>query len=221
MPNHVTNNLKILDLAGADLAQVHATFLNDARQVDFNVISKMPEDLADFVTHNGIISRAKMALGLLPNPKELGEGDFLEKLDVINALNSASAPVDKNDIGNIIRAISNYKHFGFMNWEDWAYDNWGTKWNAYSQKHESFGEDAIEFEFQTAWSHPFALIKKISEINPGVTFGVQYADEDIGSNCGTYKIKDGEMTEKHITPHYMDQSAAERKEFDLKAYRSH
>jgi hypothetical protein len=81
--------------------------------------------------------------------------------------------------------------YGANNWYDWNIKNWGTKWNSYN--HNLDKDDTIEF--QTAWGHPTAIITRLSHQFPRTKFFVQYADEDIGSNCGQYIIKKGKMIE--------------------------
>lgn len=73
---------------------------------------------------------------------------------------------------------------------DWCNTNWGTKWNAYEQY--EICDDTIEF--QTAWSHPFPLVERLSMMYPDVTINVMYADEALGQNAGTYTIKNGGIT---------------------------
>ena len=66
-------------------------------------------------------------------------------------------------------------------------ETWGTKWNAYY--HES--RDDSDFVFDTAWNHPRPVIKALSLKYPEVIFKIAYADEDMGSNLGTYTIING------------------------------
>lgn len=78
----------------------------------------------------------------------------------------------------------------FPLWYSWrvSRSGWGTKWNAY----EVTDEDD-HFKFRTAWSTPDPVIQALSEQFPAYTFYVEYADEDIGSNCGTYTYVNGEL----------------------------
>ena len=77
------------------------------------------------------------------------------------------------------------------NWYNWRLENWGTKWNAYHFVDEPSDHGFIQFD--TAWSTPKPIIKKLSELYPTLTFYVEYADEDLGSNCGTYQYKNGKL----------------------------
>ena len=49
------------------------------------------------------------------------------------------------------------------NWYDWSIDNWGTKWNA-STEDVDIDDDRIYIRFNTAWSPPIPIIKKLHEM---------------------------------------------------------
>ena len=79
----------------------------------------------------------------------------------------------------------------------------GTKWNAYECcvdgiSDSNFENDLmqsnrnIHFSFQTAWSTPVPIFEALSKKYPEATFYIEYADEDIGHNCGYFEIKNGE-----------------------------
>lgn len=87
------------------------------------------------------------------------------------------------------KAIQNMRDYGSPTWYSWSVSNWGTKWNCYSN---SYNEETGILGFQTAWSAPHAIIKRLSEMFPDVTIRHQWADEDIGNNCGTKTYLDGE-----------------------------
>lgn len=80
----------------------------------------------------------------------------------------------------------------WFNWYDWHCDNWGTKWNA---SEAIIGEDYIEFE--TAWSTPVPIFKALSEHFSDVQFTLDYADEDIGYNCGRIIFYNGDIDEMY------------------------
>ena len=84
------------------------------------------------------------------------------------------------------KAIFNLENYGHNDWYSWSVDKWGTKWNA-----SETSSDGEVLEFETAWSSPEPVIVKLSDMNPDITFIVEYADEDIGSNCGRYTLKEG------------------------------
>jgi hypothetical protein len=214
MPNHVTNIISIEDAGGTLLADIRAKFLNDKGQVDFRVIRPSPKCLEGFEPHSGIISRATSALGLLPDPNSLSGGDIgtlTKRLELSNAIRNVTTKARDEDIPLIARAIQNYAECGYMYWYDWNQENWGTKWNAYCQPDDGFPQDATEFRFETAWSHPADLMTSLSESLPNVVFGIKYADEDTGSNCGTYRIRSGKRFDEDIAPRFDDQSETEKR----------
>lgn len=77
---------------------------------------------------------------------------------------------------------------GMPAWYEWRVENWGTKWNAYEVTETPEG-----YEFLTAWTTPARAIMELSRLVPGATIEVEYADEDIGRNCGTYVVEKGEV----------------------------
>lgn len=65
----------------------------------------------------------------------------------------------------------------------WHNKYWGTKWEAYDA-YTIIGKSYIQFVFSTAWSIPIPIIKKLALM--GYNIEGKFADEDYGSNCGTY-----------------------------------
>lgn len=222
MPNHVTTILSIEDAGGISLADIRAKFINDKGHVDFDVIAPSPDCLRDFEPHAGVLSRAKAALGLLPDPKSVSGGisDMTDRLELSNALRDVTTKIRSDDIPSVVRAIQNYAECGYMYWYDWNREHWGTKWNCYSQPDAGHPSDATSFEFETAWSHPGRMMREISKRLPSVTFGVRYADEDIGSNCGKYSLKSGDMVDEDIALDRSEQTTAERTKWTEFAFRT-
>lgn len=95
------------------------------------------------------------------------------------------------DLGNMY--INNIINYGNDTWYDWNIKNWGTKWNS---MHTTI-INGCEVEFETAWSCPLEIFRALSKQYPDVTIYVEYADEDIGSNCGKITLKNGKV-EEHI-----------------------
>ena len=84
----------------------------------------------------------------------------------------------QEDLGNVY--INNILQYGADSWYDWCCENWGTKWNATN----TYIIDDNEIEFSTAWSCPVNIFKELSRQFSGVEIVVEFADEDVGSNCG-------------------------------------
>jgi len=86
------------------------------------------------------------------------------------------------------------KKYGANNWYDWAVNNWGTKWSGC----DGDLTKPTQCIFQTAWSTPYKLLQKLSVLYPEVELSVQYADEDFGSNTGTYRIVNGVLVDENV-----------------------
>lgn len=77
-------------------------------------------------------------------------------------------------------------------WYDWRIYNWGTKWNS-----SPISCDDYLIVFETAWSTPEPVIKKLSELFKDIEFFVRYADEDFGNNLGEYTYKNGYLVQSY------------------------
>ena len=77
------------------------------------------------------------------------------------------------------------KLYGENNWYTWNCANWGTKWNACY----SYLADDDVLVFDTAWASPIPILEKLAEIcyEHNVSFIGKWADEDAGSNTGTFE----------------------------------
>lgn len=93
------------------------------------------------------------------------------------------------DLGNTY--INNIINYGADSWYDWCINNWGTKWNATN----TYISNDSELEFETAWSCPVNILKELSKQFNDVKIIVDFADEDIGSNCGEIIFLNGEIEE--------------------------
>jgi hypothetical protein len=83
--------------------------------------------------------------------------------------------------------------YGYDNWYDWRYENWGTKWNS-DEVHICDNE----ITFNTAWCNPMALLVALSRKYPKIQFDIKFSDEDFGYNVGTYILKNGEEIDCYI-----------------------
>lgn len=73
--------------------------------------------------------------------------------------------------------------------------------------------------FSTAWSSPQPVFAALSRKFPDLEFEITFADEDIGSNCGKYVLKDGVMISSRIAPRRLEMSEDELLEWRLFAMR--
>ena len=82
-------------------------------------------------------------------------------------------------------SIERLKDRPWFNWYKWHIDHWGTKWDAYDC-YTKIGKTYILFVFNTAWTVPIPIIKRLRIL--GYPIDVKYADEDYGVNCRKIEI---------------------------------
>ena len=83
---------------------------------------------------------------------------------------------------------------GSDDWYMWNIENWGTKWEGYDGRFNC--NDFSSFTFDTAWSPPLPIIKKLAELT-GQTFILEYIEEG-NFFCGRYIAgSDGETDESY------------------------
>jgi len=190
MPNHVTNKLTMSGSASR-IEEIKAHIyggLNDHGaevHIDFDKIIKMPEELDITAGTRAETTVSDLLRKTKEDPARLREA-LKQNFEVLFDLS-------EEEIDLVKKYINNHINHGSIHWYDWRIKNWGTQWSSYTT---SLCEDGIKF--QTAWSTPQPVIKKLSELFPDVLFSIEYADEDIGSNCGGYSYQNGELTDSYI-----------------------
>lgn len=153
----------------------------------------MPNHITTRIKITGDLEAVKRVLNKIKND-EFGMGtiDF-EKI----------IPMPKNIFkGNL--GVRERELYGNNNWYDWSVANWGTKWNAYGFDPNTDYSKEKELKFLTAWSAPHPVIAKLSEMFPSVKLEHEWADEDIGMNCGRHVYYDGERIEEYYPESEMD-----------------
>ncbi len=199
MPNWVQNNIKFSGDT-AEIKKMLETIKNDEisfGSIDFNKIIPMPESLnieCGSITNKGI-EMVKNYLESMPEKLKGKEGTYEEFIaDLRNHSTDISDEKEKKiwDVG--VTAVSNLYQYEAPTWYEWRCKNWGTKWNACECT--EVDENAKSISFQTAWSTPFPVMKRLSEMFPNIEIRTEFADEDIGQNCGMYTYKGGEIISK-------------------------
>ena len=72
-----------------------------------------------------------------------------------------------------------------LNWYDWSVNHWGTKWDATDPDIYWICPDEVSIIFDTAWSAPYPVYSKLDEeYGEELFISIEYADEDLGNNCG-------------------------------------
>jgi hypothetical protein len=176
MPNHVTNEVKFLGSVER-IKELREKCKGENSPFSFQSFYPMPIEL------QGTSSPAKIV-----TEQELQEWkDKLAKGE-INEWEKDYRPITKDEQYEL------KGKYGADNWYDWHIHNWGTKWDCYSHRGE--GDESFVI-FETAWSTPIRAMLYLSELFDDITIEVRYADEDFGSNVGTYTLQDGEIIEMY------------------------
>lgn len=184
MPNHVKNIIKVKD------KEVLYGFENENREIDFNVLIPSPKIFDEFdysfVDFTNIDKLDNFIKTL--NPPKLDKETLLPLVEKFLEIEFENKKNPYKTEMVVIQLLSFYE-CGFANPCEWAYKHWDTKWNAYEIEKVS----PTELQFQTAWSHPFPIIRELSKRFLNDEIEVIYASEDYGRHCGSYTIKNGQM----------------------------
>lgn len=200
MPNWVTNKIEAPE-------HVIRAMLNGEGRVDFNVAAPFPGPHGDW---DGIYGDAETAaesvlgVALSNNPLlAMLERSSRERIDI--------AGMREESFRQFVGMLENYRACGYLHSMDFARKVWGTKWNACEPIAEP---DEGRCKFDTAWSCPTGALMKVSERFPDDAITVTYADEDLGSNCGTFTLKAGQIVKQDIAPSWIDMTDAEKAKWE-------
>lgn len=191
MPNHVTNKIKAP-------SHVIAALLNDEGNVDFDRIIKFDGEFP----WDGVSMDAEQMAEIVTG-KGVDEHPLIAALQQANRARASIKQMSDSSFDQFVQMLRNYRKCDFFHGMDFARQNWGTKWNAYSQ---SVDVSAGTAKFDTAWSCPKPVFEALSKRFPEDLIEVQYADEDIGSNCGSYSLQGGLVVANDIAPNWGGQS---------------
>lgn len=205
MPNHVENKLEFIgdmQTIRKMMEQIKSDKYGEGT-IDFNKIVPMHESLnieagsktdrglkayKDFIEVCLFARKETDALKVMKSITQNDEEVFLSQRTDIER--------DEWEIGKI--AWQNIQKYGSPTWYEWSIGNWGTKWNAYGYDECTDYSGCDDFGFQTAWSAPHQILRKLSEMYPTITFEHQWADEDLGMNCGKRIYLGGEVIDEFI-----------------------
>lgn len=197
MPNYVKCKLVFCMDCYEDTEKIRNLVKGDnGSTFDFNKIIEMPKSLMIEESSKSMDAAnfVKLLLEKCAN-NELSDDDnkFLEQTKEHYCTDTDKA---KEFIELGLQVNNNIKEYGYPSWYRWSIDNWGTKWNAC----EPFWTCENILEFQTAWSFPMPVIKRlaqmIAEQIPDVLIEFFYADEDAGSNTGYGRFYEGEIEDE-------------------------
>ena len=222
MPNHIQSNLKFL-CDEKRIREILESVMYDPSgeneergfgTIDFERIIPMPQEL-DIESGSRTTQAIELYLTSINPNSSYFKGDKMDSSEfdaLVTKINENKrypykSALSKHDIADIAKtlyqkaellylgrqAVNNCINYGAPTWYEWRVANWGTKWNSYSNSYD--GGDVLHL--QTAWSAPKEAIKTLSAKYPDVGMELEYADEDIGSNCGRIMYIGGEIMEEY------------------------
>ena len=193
MPNDVTTVIKASK-------KVLDSIVSSEGHVDFNLVIPSFDDGMP----NGIPLNAE-SLAECATKFNFDPNDLMSRFRLNAIIEFDVRDLSDENFEIAIKMLRNIREHGYAHRMDFARAEWGTKWNAY----QSEIKDG-EVSFETAWSHPVPVLKAISTEFPEEEISVMYADEDTGSNCGKYTIKNGEVLSEDIAPNWSEQGDDEK-----------
>lgn len=202
MPNHVTNYIKISGETKRIKELMEAVKYDDIGpgSLDFSKVIPKPSSLdiecgsntdkglkayRDFISVYTLEGTRKDLDLLSINPA--AEERFLKE----------RTDIDKDVFALGKQAYQNIIMYGAPTWYEWSINNWGTKWNAYGYVEKmdmSVLTESNTLWMNTAWAAPHPVILKLSQMYPDLSLEHEWADEDIGHNCGRKTYINGECT---------------------------
>lgn len=232
MPNNVTNEITFYGTP-EDIQDVRALIKGhdgdeECRSaIDFDRLIPMPESLnieAGSTTRDAISLYLTMSNPDMPYHDRktidckrlkailtrLGEGvtftttcSAILSEDEIKQISTYQSVDDLMKLGET--AVDNLMKYGAVSWYDWRWAHWGTKWNAYEQ----VDSDGDTIQFDTAWSMPEPILRKLAEIcnEHNVRFDGQWINEDWSADSGSFE-SDGDAL--YVYPDETEEQARER-----------
>ena len=163
MPNNVTNTVTISGSKKDLLAIKELMTGKDGHPFDFEKILPMP-DFGNIIhgccTING------------------------KRVSKWREVNGKAVRVSTKELAELT------EKYGHNNWYDWAYANWGTKWNSYDAGPCTL-KKTLKYSFDTAWDLAHGVYQALSKKFPEVTIKVKATGEIDTPYTATYKNGEG------------------------------
>jgi len=198
MPNWVTTEIKTSP-------EVIRSMVNDKGNIDFSIALPFPGEFEWGGVYGDAETAAEAVLG-----KPLSDHPLIASMEAVNRSQADIAKLSDESFEQFIQMLRNHRKCGFLHQMDFARETWGSKWNACDSTHNA--EDGTA-RFDTAWSCPEPLLIEVSKKFPDTTIEVMFADEDVGSNCGRFSLKNGEIISSDIAPSWNDMDEQSRKKW--------
>lgn len=195
MPNWCYNSLS-WD-CGSEKGEEISRCIAPNKELDFNTIVPMPEELNIESGSNGETGVTILLIRFLDDPSSVSEEErpyyqaLCDSRKHLLSKDEWSYQKHCND-NNVIAVgkeyIRNYIKYGYFTWYEWCYANWGVKWNA----SDSIVCDDYA-EFSTPWGPPIGFLISLSKAYPDVTFTNEWYEE--GGGCGIQTISGGFLSD--------------------------
>jgi len=202
MPNHVTNKIKAAP-------HVLSAMLNDKGEVDFNRVIAFTGEWPFDGVYLDAENLAEHVAGVVE------ENQLIAGLRALNRAKISIKTMPDKSFEQFVQMLRNFRKCDIFHDMDFARKHWGTKWNAYDQTVDAAAGTA---QFDTAWSCPTPVFEALSKKFPDERIEVQFADEDIGSNCGSFTLKNGTFIAQDLAPSYSQQSDEDKAKWRAFAY---
>ncbi|WP_422459165.1 hypothetical protein [Endozoicomonas sp. ALB115] len=206
MPNHVTNMMQ-------SSKEVISSMMNDAGLPDFSLVIPMHGDLD--LQGRGYSMSAEDAAKLVCG-NHTHENPLIAMLSARERESIDVTSFRDTEFNQFLQMVINKRKHGYYHSMDFARNAWGTKWGAYDFDKSRSTEETLVFD--TAWNSPEKIFKALSKKFPDEKIVINYADEDLGSNCGKYTLLNGEIIESDIAPSYSEQSTEEKRKWNEFAF---
>lgn len=97
--------------------------------------------------------------------------------------------------------------YGYDNWFDWRFENWGTKWDAQDSNIEE-DENGLTIDFCTAWSPAIPYIKQVAKMYPDLIFDLYFMETGEWF-AGRVTAKNEDVNEQYGEPMQVDDNGNE------------
>jgi hypothetical protein len=102
------------------------------------------------------------------------------------------------------KLFNNIRDYGAPTWYEWSIQNWGSKWNAYSQ--ERLDDTTILFD--TANKDVRNLMQELSNKYPDLLMSYKFAEEQWGNHTGEFEFEGGECNYELVPDNHSEEARA-------------